>query len=42
MQINEEQLKKFILDSGLISRDDFSVAEKEAENILNSIVKYAE
>ena len=31
MQINEEQLKKFILDSGLVSKADFEAAVKEAE-----------
>ncbi len=31
MQINEEQLKKFILDSGLISRSDFDDLVKKAE-----------
>src|SRR3989338_2990324 len=31
MQINEDQLKKFILDSGLISREDFDKAVTEAE-----------
>jgi len=31
MQINEEQLKKFILDSGLVSRADLDEASKEAE-----------
>ncbi len=31
MQINEEQLKKFILESGLVSKTDFNVAVKEAE-----------
>ncbi|MFA6000336.1 MAG: GspE/PulE family protein [Candidatus Paceibacterota bacterium] len=30
MQINEEQLKKFILDSGLVSRADLEEASKEA------------
>lgn len=30
MHIKEDQLKEFILDSGLISRADFEVAEKEA------------
>lgn len=30
MQINEEQLKKFILESGLITRPDFDSAEKIA------------
>ena len=31
MQIDEEQLKKYILDSGLVSRSDFSASEKKAE-----------
>src|SRR3989339_1550084 len=31
MQIDEEQFKKFILKSGLISKTDFEVAVKEAE-----------
>lgn len=31
MIINEEQLKKFILDSGLVSKTDLSAAEKAAE-----------
>ncbi len=31
MQINEEQLKKFILESGLISREDFEASVHEAE-----------
>lgn len=31
MQINEEQLKKFILESGLVSRTDFEDAFKKAE-----------
>ncbi len=31
MQIDEEQLKKFILESGLISKNDFDTAVKEAE-----------
>src|SRR3989338_5544007 len=31
MQINEEQLKKFILEAGLLSRADFDAAAKEAE-----------
>src|SRR3989344_5680761 len=30
MQINEEQLKKFILDSGLVSRSDFELSVKKA------------
>ena len=30
MQINEEQLKKFILDSNLVTRSDFEAAEKKA------------
>ncbi len=30
MHIQEDQLKEFILDSGLVSRSDFEVAEKEA------------
>jgi len=30
MHIKEEQLKEFILDSGLVSRTDFDAAEKEA------------
>ena len=31
MQINEEQLKKFILESGLVSRSDFDEAVAKAE-----------
>src|ERR1035437_3483590 len=31
MQINEEQLKKFILEGGLVSKKDFEDATKEAE-----------
>lgn len=31
MQINEEQLKKFILDSGVVKRSDLEEAEKKAE-----------
>ena len=31
MQIDEGQLKKYILDSGLVSRTDFSASEKKAE-----------
>lgn len=31
MQINEDQLKKFILDSGLVSRSDFDASVKKAE-----------
>lgn len=31
MQINEEQLKKFILESGLVSRSDFDASVKIAE-----------
>jgi len=31
MQVSEEQLKEFILDSGLISQKDFKDAEKEAK-----------
>ena len=31
MQINEEQLKKFILESGLVTRSDLDSAVKEAE-----------
>ena len=31
MQIDEKQLKKFILDSGLVKRDDLDVSEKKAE-----------
>jgi type IV pilus assembly protein PilB len=31
MQINEEQLKKFILEGGLVSKTDFEDAAKEAE-----------
>lgn len=31
MQINEEQLKKFILDSGLVTREDFDISVKKAE-----------
>ncbi len=30
MQINEDQLKKFILDSNLVTHSDFEVAEKKA------------
>ena len=30
MHIQEDQLKEFILDSGLVNRSDFEVAEKEA------------
>ncbi len=32
MQIDEEQLKKHILDSGLVSRSDFNESEKKAES----------
>jgi hypothetical protein len=31
MQINEEQLKKFILESGLVSKTDLEDANKKAE-----------
>ena len=31
MQINEEQLKKFILESGLVSKTDLEVALRKAE-----------
>jgi type IV pilus assembly protein PilB len=31
MYIGEEQLKSFILDSGLVTNQDFTIAEKEAE-----------
>ena len=31
MQINEEQFKKFILDSGLVSKTDFNSASKISE-----------
>ena len=31
MQIDEEQLKKFVLESGLVSRADFDLAVKKAE-----------
>ncbi len=31
MQIDEEQLKKFILESGLVSRSDFNASVKKAE-----------
>src|SRR3990167_9050097 len=31
MQINEEQLKKFILEAGLVNRSDFDASVKEAE-----------
>ena len=31
MQINEEQLKKFVLDSGLVSRSDFDAIAEKAE-----------
>lgn len=31
MQIDEKQLKKFILDSGLVKRDDLEASEKKAE-----------
>ena len=31
MQINEEQLKKFILESGLVTRSDFDLAVKKSE-----------
>lgn len=49
MQINEEQLKKFILDSGLVNREDLDTAVKEAKekkqklgNILLSSGKLSE
>jgi type IV pilus assembly protein PilB len=32
MQIDEEQLKKFILDGGLVSKSDFEEASKKAES----------
>ncbi len=32
MQINQTQLKDFILDSGLVSRKDYAAAEKDAES----------
>lgn len=32
MQINEEQLKKFILEGGLVSKTDFEEAQKKAED----------
>ncbi|KKT76168.1 MAG: hypothetical protein UW72_C0010G0011 [Parcubacteria group bacterium GW2011_GWF2_44_7] len=31
MQMNEEQLKKFILESGLVSKADFEEVSKKAE-----------
>src|SRR3989344_7755436 len=31
MQIEEKQLKEFIIDSGLVSKADITVAEKESE-----------
>ena len=31
MHVNQEQLEKFIIDSGLVSRDDFDKANKKAE-----------
>ena len=31
MHVNEEQLKKFIIDSGLVSREDFDKASKKAQ-----------
>src|SRR5438552_3799947 len=49
MQVNEEQLKRFILESGLVSRSDLDAAVKEAEekkqkfgNILLSESKISE
>lgn len=40
MQINEERLKKFILDSGLISRADFDKMQEEAESKKQKIGNY--
>jgi type IV pilus assembly protein PilB len=31
MHVNEEQLEKFVLDSGLVSREDYSKAQKKAK-----------
>ncbi|MBI3888403.1 type II/IV secretion system protein [Candidatus Nomurabacteria bacterium] len=49
MQINEDQLKKFILDGGLVSKTDFEEASKIAEtkkqkvsNVLLSLGKISE
>lgn len=39
MIIDEKQLKEFIVDSGLVSRTDFSTAEKEAKKTGMSIGK---
>ena len=30
--INVEQLEKFVIDSGLVSKTDFAIAKKEAED----------
>jgi hypothetical protein len=39
MIIDEKQLKEFILDSGLVSRADFTKAEKEAKDTGVSVGK---
>ena len=31
MHVNEEQLEKFIIDSGLVTREDFGKASKKAQ-----------
>src|SRR3989338_6744082 len=37
MLVQETKLKKFILDSGLVSRAEMTVAEKEAEKAAGSV-----
>ena len=39
MIINVEQLEKFVIDSGLISKTDFAIAKKESEEKKQSIGK---
>ncbi|MEI8337748.1 MAG: GspE/PulE family protein [bacterium] len=39
MIINVEQLEKFVIDSGLISKTDFAIAKKESEDTKTSIGK---
>lgn len=31
MHVNQEQLERFIIDSGLVSREDFAKAQKKAQ-----------
>ena len=40
MVVEAEQLKKFILDSGLVSREDFDISEERIKNDWNEIEEF--